>query len=61
MTHLEHFIKPAAALRWFLVNDRQRPDDALRPGGDPGGGKGAVSEELGRMEGVGEVGRDALR
>ena len=22
-----------------LVNDRQRPDDALRPGGDPGGGK----------------------
>jgi hypothetical protein len=36
--------------------DRLRPhlsDDTRRPRGDLGGGQGAVSEELGRLEGVG--------
>ena len=40
-----------------LVDDRQRSNDALGPRGDPGRGQGAVSEELGRVEGVGEAGR----
>ena len=39
-----------------LVDDRQRPDDALGSRGDLGGGEGAVSEKLGRLEGVGKVG-----
>ena len=43
-----------------LVDDRQRSDDALGSGGDPGRGQGAVSEELGRLEGVGEAGRGRL-
>ena len=47
-------------LRWFLVDDRQRSDDTLGSRGDPGGSQGAVSEELGRLEGVGEDGRGAL-
>ena len=38
-----------------LVADRQRPDDALGSRGDPGRGQGAISEELGRLEGVGEA------
>ena len=43
-----------------LVDDRQRSDDALGSGGNFGRGQGAVSEELGRLEGVGEDGRGAL-
>ena len=43
-----------------LVDDRQRPDDALGSRGDPGGSQGAVSEKLERLEGMGEVGRDAV-
>src|SRR4051812_18513897 len=43
-----------------LVDDRHRADEALGPSGDPGRGQGAVSEELGRMEGVGEAGRGRL-
>ena len=39
---------------------RQRSDDARGSGGDTGRGEGAVSEELGRLEGVGQVGRVAL-
>jgi hypothetical protein len=35
-------------------------DDALRSRGDLGGSQGAVSEELGRMEGVGEAGGDRV-
>ena len=38
-----------------LVDERKRPHDTIGPGGDLGRGEGAVSEELGRMEGVGEV------
>jgi hypothetical protein len=38
-----------------LVDDRQRPDDALGPRGNLGRGQGAISEELGRLEGVGEA------
>jgi hypothetical protein len=44
-----------------LVADRQRSDDALGPRGDARRGQGAVSEELGRLEGVGEAGGGALR
>ena len=36
-----------------LVDDRQRPDDASGSRGDPRRGEGAVSEKLGRLEGVG--------
>ena len=43
-----------------LVADRQQSDDALGSRGDPGGGQGAISEELGRVEGVGEAGRGRL-
>ena len=43
-----------------LVADRQRPDDALGSRGDPGGSQGAVSEKLGRLEGVGEDGRGGV-
>ena len=43
-------------LRWFLVDDRQRSDDTLGSRGDPGGSQGAISEKLGRLEGVGEAG-----
>ena len=43
-----------------LVADRQWSDDALGPRGDPGRGQGAISEELGRLEGVGEAGRGCL-
>ena len=47
-------------LRWFLVDDRQRSDDTLGSRGDPGGSQGAISEKLGRLEGVGEAGRGAM-
>ena len=40
-----------------LVAKRQRSNDALGSGGDPRRGEGAVSEKLGRLEGVGEAGR----
>ena len=41
------------SLRWFWsLTDR--------PGGDPRGSQGAVSEELGRLEGVGGVGRGGV-
>ena len=43
-----------------LVDDRQRPDDALGSRGGSGGGQGAVPEELGRLEGVGDAGRGAI-
>ena len=43
-------------LRWFLVDDRQRPDDTLGSRRDVRGSQGAISEKLGRMEGVGEAG-----
>jgi hypothetical protein len=45
-------------LRWFC--DRQRPDDALGSRGDVRRGQGAVSKELGRLEGVGEAGRGSV-
>ena len=38
-----------------LVDDRQRSDDTLGSRGDLRGSQGAVSEELGRLEGVGEA------
>jgi hypothetical protein len=44
----------------FLVHERKRSDDALRQSGDLGGSQGAVSEELGRLEGMGEAGRDPV-
>jgi hypothetical protein len=40
--------------------DRHRPHDALGPRGDLGGSQSAASEELGRLEGVGEAGRGRL-
>ena len=43
-----------------LVADRERSDDSLRSRGDLGRGQGAVSKELGRLEGVGEAGRGAV-
>ena len=47
-------------LRWFwsLTVDLRC---ALGKRGDPGRGQGAVSEELGRLEGVGEAGRGGGR
>ena len=33
-------------LRWFLVDDRQRSDDALRSRGDVGGSQGAISKDM---------------
>jgi hypothetical protein len=44
-----------------LVADRQRSDDARGSRRDPKRGQGAVSEELGRLESVGEAGSGALR
>jgi len=44
-----------------LVDDRHRSDDALGSRGNPERGQGAVSEELGRLEGVGEAGGAAPR
>ena len=44
-----------------LVANRQRPDDALGSRGDPGRGQGAISEELGCVEGVGEAGGNRVR
>ena len=38
-----------------LVANRHRSDNALGPRGDSRRGQGAVSEELGRLEGVGEL------
>jgi hypothetical protein len=43
-----------------LVHERQWSDDALRSRGNPGGSQGAISEELGRLEGVGEAGGDRV-
>jgi hypothetical protein len=43
-----------------LVDARHRPHDARGSGGDPRRGQGAISEELGRLEGVGEGGRGAV-
>ena len=40
-------------LRWFWSLTVDPSDGALGPGGDLGGGQGAVPEELGRLEGVG--------
>ena len=48
-------------LRWFLVDDRQRSDDTLGSRGDPGGSQGAISKELGRLEGLGEARRGTLK
>jgi ATP dependent DNA ligase domain len=39
-----------------LVDDRQRPDDKIERSDDLGGRQGAVSEGLGRVEGMGEAG-----
>ena len=47
-------------LRWFWSMNVKRPHDTIGPGGDPRRGQGAVSEELGRVEGVGGDGRDWL-
>ena len=43
-----------------LLANHQRSDDARGPRGDLGEGEGAVSEELGRLEGLGEAGRGSL-
>jgi len=43
-----------------LVANSQRSYDALGPRGDLGRSQGAVSEELGRLEGVGGVGRGGV-
>ena len=43
-----------------LVDDRQRSDDTLGSRGDARGSQGAISKELGRLEGVGEAGRGAM-
>jgi hypothetical protein len=53
--------KPAAveAVCAFLVDDRRRSDDTIEPRGDPGGSQCAISAELGRVQGVGGVGRGA--
>ena len=48
------------SLRWFWSMTVNRPDDALGPRGDLGGSQSAASEKLGRLEGVGELGRDRL-
>ena len=49
-----------ASTRPAAVADCKRSDDASRSRGDPRRGQGAVSEELGRLEGVGEAGRGSL-
>jgi hypothetical protein len=46
-------------LALVLVAHRQRSDDTRGPRGDLGGRQGAVSKELGRLEGVGDVGGGA--
>jgi hypothetical protein len=43
-----------------LVHERQRSDDTIGPRGNSGGGQGAVSEELGCLEGMGKAGRGAM-
>ena len=43
-----------------LVDGRQRSDDTLGSRGDLRGSQGAISEELGRLEGVGEAGGGAM-
>jgi hypothetical protein len=55
-------IRPARSRQYalVLVANAQRPDDTRRPRGDLGASKGAVSEELGRVEVVGEPGRANL-
>ena len=47
------------SLRWFWSLTVNGPN-ARGSGGDIGRGQGAVSEELGRVEGVGEVGGGSL-
>ena len=49
------------SLRLVLVSNRQRPRDARGSSGHIGRRQGAVSEELGRLEGVGEAGGGAGR
>jgi hypothetical protein len=49
------------SLRLVLVANHQLPDDALGSRRDPRGGQGAVSEELGCLEGVGQAGRGGLK
>jgi hypothetical protein len=50
--------RPRKNLGGSVRADRQRSDHAR---GDPGRGHGAISEELGRLEGVGEAGGDGVR
>jgi hypothetical protein len=47
-------------LRWFWSLTVDPPDGALGQGGDLGGGQGAVLEELGRLEGVGQAAGNAV-
>ena len=56
------FTRPAAVptTALVLVDDRQRPDDKIERSDDLGGRQGAVSEELGRVEGMGEAGGVAV-
>jgi hypothetical protein len=49
-----------AMTRWFWSLTVDPPDGALGQGGDAGGGEGAVSEELGRLEGVGGAAGNAV-
>ena len=48
-------------LRWFWSLTVNGTDDALGSRSERGGGEGAVSEELGRVEGVGEAGGGGLK
>jgi hypothetical protein len=47
------------SLRWFW-SERQWANDTIEPRGDLGRGSGAISEELGQVDGVGEAGRCPL-
>ncbi len=46
---------------WNVGRIYETRGDALGPRGDSRRGQGAVSEELGRLEGVGEVGGGGLK
>ena len=54
----ETMVVPTSAL--VLIAYLQRSDDTLGSRGDVGRGQGAVSEELGCLEGVGEAGGGCL-
>jgi len=54
-------IRGGPRARAGLVADRQPPDGALGSCRDTGRGQGPVSEELERLEGLGESGGGALR